>query len=268
MKTGFHKINVDILPGHCRNLADGRCVTLKPHMVGRGIPIVVHHTTAKKIMKAHKAGKGHRLMMSPEEIEMSGGKLTWKGFKRGLKKGWDWYKKNLAPALGPLIQKGLKSGVSALSAVVPEFAPFAGAADSLVNKLGDTGLYGDRGSSSSQPTVAASSPPTTSTTPAPTPSPAPAPQKKSKLEGAGVRRRKKTAPKRKTAPKQMQMPGYGLYAGDPYSTGMGLYAGNGLYAGGSIYAPSNFIPTYSPAFSPLASVGNTQWGQRLIPLPL
>lgn len=270
--AGYTTVRANLLPGHCRKLADGESCTLKHHMIGSGIPIVVHHTTAKKMMTAHRAGKGHRLRLSPEEVALSekmmGGKVTWKSFKKGLSKGWQYYKKNLASALGPLLKKGLTTLSSYAGSQLGPEASVVG--DTLIKELGKTGLYGDQAPAPAPAAAAPIAETPVSIVSAPVALPAPAaattiatttPIRKSRLQGGRIR-------KRKTTRRALPHYGSGLFLQSP-SYGHGLYAAGGLYAsGGALYPPSNFIPYSSPVMSRLVDIGNAQWGQNLIPIPL
>lgn len=261
MPAGFHTIKVDLLPGHCRRLADGEAITVKHDMMGKGIPVVVHHTTAKKLMAAHKKGKGMRLGMSPQEVEMSGGKITWKKFTRGLKKGWQFYRKNLSKIFGPLVKQGLQTLSAAAGAELGPGATIAG--NKLIEGLASTGLYGDDGDGSTPSRAAAPAPvattPATAAPVATTPAARPA-QRGYSVGGAGIR-------KRATRKPRTHMSGGAMFLQPFY--GAGLYShGSGLFSGGSIYAPSNFIPHTSPVMTRLVDIGNTQYGSHLIPIPL
>tara|TARA_R110000868_G_scaffold128196_1_gene336157 strand:+ start:1110 stop:1730 length:621 start_codon:yes stop_codon:yes gene_type:complete len=146
------EVSLDLLPGHCRRLADGNSVTVKHGMIGKGIKVNVHPTTHSKIMRAQRLGKGVRITLTPEEVEMSeGGKLSWKGFKRDFKKGWDFYKSKIKPIIGPLIKKGLQMAVEkglpklAARAGLPELMEFQPELEAAVEKGSEvSGAYGLR----------------------------------------------------------------------------------------------------------------------------
>lgn len=147
----MESIQLDLKPHHIRKLRKGENITIKPGMVGSGMDVKMASHKIRKIHSAMKKGKGVRCCMTGEECEATGGKLSWKAFKRGLKKGWEGYKKYVKPIAGPLIRKGLKmaveKGAQALTTIAPEAAPaiaaLTPAVQSGVEKLGDvTGAYG------------------------------------------------------------------------------------------------------------------------------
>jgi hypothetical protein len=254
--SGFHSVKLDLMPHHCRRLADGECIQLKHAMIGSGISVNVHPSTHKKLMSAHKKGKGYRLSMSPQEVEMSGGKVSWKQFQRGLKKGWDFYRKHLASALGPLAKEGLKRLSSYAGATLG--TQFGTAGDKLIEELGKSGVYGDQPAPSSAPKASAPRLPAPTPAPAVVPKPTPVVKEEPKsysVGGAGVRRRKRT-----TTPKHMSMSGRGMC-----TCGAGLYASGGEVR--RMYIPSASNPMNSAVNSNLLDVGSTQYGQRFIAYP-
>jgi hypothetical protein len=152
---------------------------------------------------------------------------------------------------------------------------FETAGDKLIEELGKTGLYGDRPyvepkraaakPAAAKPAAAAAARPTPVAAPAAAPVAAPVSTgPEIKFSGGRVRRKQTTTTTKK------RMGGRGLTRPSP-SWGYGLYAGGGLYAaplGGGIIAPANFIPPMSAVMSPLVDIGNAQWGQHIIPIPL
>ena len=277
----MENLKIDLKPGHLRRLADGNTITIKPDMIGTGIPLRVHPMTAKKIKRAHRAGKACRLCMSQAEIEASGGKITWKGFKRGLKQGWDFYKKSIKPIVGPLIRKGLKAavekGVPAAAAYVgaPELALAAPELSKAVEQIGDvSGAYGVKEDlrkagraikkyykKEIQPTVS--------------------PLITKQLQ-KGARKGAKALAKRfkmpaieqygevfaqESIPAFQRLVGYGYYGPNAYPqpTGMGLYMAGGAVS--SVYPPNTLIYAQAPSLANIADVGNAQYGQHFVRLP-
>lgn len=277
----MEEIKLAVMPGHLRRLADGNTITIKPEMVGSGIPLRIHPMTAKKIKRAHRAGKACRMCMSQAEIEASGGRVTWKGFQRGLKRGWDFYKKHVRPIVGPLIRKGLKEAVekglpaAAASLGAPELAMLTPEVSKAVDQIGDAtqgfGMKEDLRKAGRaikkyykkelQPTIS--------------------PLITKQLQ-KGARKGSKALAKRFKMPKieeygevfaQESIPafqrlvGYGYYGPNAYPqpTGMGLYMAGG--AVGSVYPPNTLIYAQSPALTNIADVGNAQYGQHFVRLP-
>lgn len=283
----YECVILDLKPGHLRRLADGSTIQCQHQMIGKGIKIVVHKTTARKIHSAHRGGRGVRFAMSPHEIMMSekmmGGKVTWKQFKRGLKKGWDFYKKNVRSAVSPLLKKGVKAlasfGASYLGQ--PELAGVAeNLGDMILDKTGITSS-GDSGSQTAQAPASSVDDTPAAYVPPPIPGKQTAPGEPAGWAGQGVRRRRKSTAVKKTTKKTMTM---------GKTKGHGLYAGRGLYAAGSLptstgmtfqdgRAPlarsmsrsniGTFIhagpaPFMNPSTAPVINVGNMEYGDRYI----
>ena len=103
-------IQLDLTPRQIRMLKGGRTVQLKPTMMGKGIVVKVGAPKAKRMRSAMRRQKGMRLSMTPDEIAATGGSL-WDSIKAVAKQGWEGYKKNLKPIIGPAIRKGLETGI-------------------------------------------------------------------------------------------------------------------------------------------------------------
>jgi hypothetical protein len=271
----MEEVRINCMPGHCRRLADGDTITIKPDMIGSGIPIMVHPMTAKKIRRAKRLGKGVRIKLSPQEVEMSGGKISWKQFKRGLKTGWDFYKKHIKPIVGPLIRKGLKTavekGLPALGTAIgaPEIALATPELSKAVDKIGDaTGGFGVKEDIKKVGTVLKKVYKRRI-------SPTLRPLITKELQRGARAGSKYLAKKLKmpsiesygevfaeeSIPALERQIGYGLYLAPP-PVGYGLYM-----SGGAVLPPSNFLPYYSSALANVADVGNAQYGQKYIRLP-
>lgn len=255
LKKTMETVVLDLLPGHCRRLADGKVVHLQSSMIGKGMEVKVSKPTASRIRRASRLGTGVRLSMSPEEIEASGGKLTWKGFKKGLKTGWNVYKKYVKPVLGPLIRAGIKAAAKAAPAAAasvgaPELAPLAPIAEEAVLNIGtETGAFGRKKTT-----------------------------KKSMKGGA----KKKTMMKKHMStatpsviPARKPLIDVGsVEYGRDLIRGSGLSLGGGLYLGGASMGanpsswthagPAPFISTSAPAMNPLIQLGDLQHGSMII----
>lgn len=139
----MESVKLDLTARQISKLRNGHPVQLKPSQVGCGMEVKLHASKAKKLHSAARRSKGCRVSMTQEECDMSGGKLSWKGFKRGLKKGWDVYQKDIKPIVSPLIRKGLKAavekGLPALAAAVgqPELAAAVPALSKGVDAVGN-----------------------------------------------------------------------------------------------------------------------------------
>jgi hypothetical protein len=142
------EVLLDLTPVQKRKLANGKTIQLKPEMIGKGTKVMLGSPKAKRILSAHKRNRGCRMGMTDDELEMSGGKISWKGIKRALSKGWKGYKKYVKPIVSPIIREGLKmaikTGGPALAAAVgqPELAALTPAVEKAVMKIGDvSGAY-------------------------------------------------------------------------------------------------------------------------------
>jgi hypothetical protein len=145
----MEKISLDLTTRQISRLRNGHAITVKPEMVGKGMDVMMSPTKIKRIHSAGSRSKGCRCAMSPEELEASGGKLTFKKFKEGLKKGWKGYQKYAKPIVSPIVRAGLKlaikEGVPAAAAALgqPELAVLAPAIEEAAMKIGDvTKAYG------------------------------------------------------------------------------------------------------------------------------
>lgn len=131
-----------------KKLVKGKPIQLKHHQLFQGPHLVVMQLhKAKTLHKAHKSGKGSRLHLSPQEIEMSGA-----GLGDFFKKIGEFYTQKIKPYVAPLLKQGVSSladfGVNAAKTAAPMFAPEIQSLsdrykDVAVSKLGQaTGAYG------------------------------------------------------------------------------------------------------------------------------
>lgn len=249
----MESVLIDVLPGHLRAFTEGKTVHLRPDLLGVGMELKLASVNAKRVHRAMRLKRGLRLAMSPEEIEASGGANTWRGFKRGLKRGWDYYKQTIHPALKPLIRKGLQRATKAVGEVAavkfenPEYAEWANyIADTTIPAIGDaTGAFGMKKTTMKKHT---------------------APKK-----GKGMT--KKFAPKKTVAKKgkKLQHMSASVPARHPVidvgnlQEGMHLIKGQGLYMGGkALPGPAPFVADASPAMKPLIQYGTLQYGSCLL----
>jgi len=105
---------------------------LPVRLKGGGLPLKVHSGRHHKMMKAFYTGKGHQVVMSPEEITANGSGIFGKKFDRFLeKKGV----KKLAYKVGDIAKPFVKKGIDALTTeavlLQPELAPVAFAGNYL-----------------------------------------------------------------------------------------------------------------------------------------
>lgn len=160
------QFSVSLTDDQRKSLSKGKTVLLRPdQMMGGEITLALQHQKHKKVCKACRLGKGMKLSLTPDEYktseEISGGKLSWKGFVRDMKKVGHWYKKNLGKntEFGNVVRSGLtKLADAAGSTLVPAATlaltgnPAAAAAASALSRpllkkgvqaIGDaTGGYG------------------------------------------------------------------------------------------------------------------------------
>jgi len=110
----------------------GKTVQLKhPHLANGKQNVHVIKTNHTKIERAKRLGKGVRISLSEPEIEQSGGKLSWKGFKRGLSKVGKTLNK-----LG-IVKPLVTAGMTALAGVTgqPELIAAAPTVGNVTSKL-------------------------------------------------------------------------------------------------------------------------------------
>lgn len=227
-------------------LRNGHTITIKPDMVGAGMKVKMDAAKAKKIMSAARRHKGARLALTQEECDMTGGKLTWKGFKRGLKKGWEGYKKYGKPIVSPLIQGAIKLAAKeapklAALAGVPELAPVVGALAPALEKSGlaigkVTGAYSVRRPRKGMKKVSG---------------------KGMRLTSGGAVMRKKTSCGRELPASSPLIDVGNLQQGSDFIKGRGLTTKLARF-NTAIADPS------LPASSPLIDVGNLQQGSDFI----
>lgn len=149
---------VALTPRNVSRLRNGHVVQLKADQIaGSGAAAHTHIIKlsgpyAKKLTTAQRKNVGAKIKLSKQEIEASG--LNLKDVGRALKAGFEAYKKNVKPVVGPAIRDGLTKAVkaalpaAAVAIGAPELAPAAAAianqfGSQAVNALGDvTGAYG------------------------------------------------------------------------------------------------------------------------------
>lgn len=135
------KINLALTDKQLRALANHKSVLIKPHQVqDQAYSIHVEPKTHASITNKAKKGKGHILKLSPTEhdanIEMVGGRITWKSIGRTLRKAGKAvgkvYREHIRPVVGEHLRKAVKEGVKKVvplalnaltTAVAPEIAP-------------------------------------------------------------------------------------------------------------------------------------------------
>jgi len=111
--------------------------------------LMVHPETHKRAMKALASGKGIRVALTPEELEMSGSGFfdLLKKAGQAVVKGARFVKDKIIDSnlyqtsIKPEVRKLVDSGEAAISGVLP--APLAGVSKTLIDALGSrTGAYG------------------------------------------------------------------------------------------------------------------------------
>lgn len=142
------KISLTLDPATAKKLISGKNVNLSAGALrGNRHHIVVHPSTAAKIKKAMRSGKGVRICLTADEVDMSG-----QGLKEFLQKAKDVGKKIkekiidtdiYQKAIKPLVRKAVDSGVNAVSPYLGPLAPYAKRG---VDKLGQiSNAYGVKG---------------------------------------------------------------------------------------------------------------------------
>ena len=130
-----------------RKLMKGQSIQLSAHQVGGQIPstIKVDAKKAKKIMRAIQRGRGARMSLSPQEMEMNGAGL-WDIIKKGAK----WLKDN--NLIRPVLKAGARVGLPLIAGIVsgPAGAAATSAAvekygDDVISKVGNTVGFGMKG---------------------------------------------------------------------------------------------------------------------------
>ncbi len=130
-------------------LRNGHSIQIKPEQVGSGMPLHVNPMLHKKIMSAHRRGKGSRLQLSGSEIEAS-------GLKETLQKAAKFYKEKIRPVAAPYLKRGAKRllnvgkealNTATLGALEPELQSlYDRYGDKAVEVLGRvSGAYGFKG---------------------------------------------------------------------------------------------------------------------------
>lgn len=99
-----------------RQLKKGGAIRIKPSQLGGGPhTLMLGAQNFRKLETKRGKGRGAEIRLSPQELEATGGKLSWKGFLRGAKKFYD------ESGLKPVVRKGLKKGLEAAAVAVPTF---------------------------------------------------------------------------------------------------------------------------------------------------
>lgn len=147
MGDDYSPVLIDLSPLMIRKLGDNKVVQLKGGMIGGGMKVMVPPHMAKRLSRAQRLNKGMRFHMTPEDLEMNGGRINWKKLgrtiKKGAKKAWEGYKKYVKPVVGPAVRKGLTKGAQALVAANPELGFLEPVVAPAVAKVGDiSGAYG------------------------------------------------------------------------------------------------------------------------------
>lgn len=141
----FHPVDVTLNKSQFDKLRRGHTVQLDSNQVSGGPHrLVVHHETAKKILRARTAGKGVRIALTPNEMEMSG--EGFKEFLQGLKNAGKWVKEKVIDtpfyqqSIKPIVRQAVDAGLTAATPTLGIAAPLA---RSGVNALGkETGAFG------------------------------------------------------------------------------------------------------------------------------
>lgn len=147
----YKQVKIDITKPQVAKALAGKPIRFTKAQLGKGHPISLHPANVSIVEKAVLAGRGCCLTISPGEIhatnEDMGGNGIFGDIWKGLKSGYSWAKKNIIDTpiyqqtVKPLVRKAVDTGVLALSAAVPEAAPFAKmAADQLGQKTGAFGV--------------------------------------------------------------------------------------------------------------------------------
>lgn len=147
------KLQVDLSQSNFDKMRRGKEFQLKKEQVaGDKHEIAVKPSTAKKILKSKRLGKGVRVKLSEDEIvaNMEGSGL--KEFVEGMRKGARWVKKNVIDSdfyqsnIKPIVRSAVDTGISAASVAYPMPAPVADLAKRGIDKIGsETGAFGIRG---------------------------------------------------------------------------------------------------------------------------
>lgn len=153
-KSEIHKVPVTLTPAQFRALTQGKKIRLKASQLREG-QHVLHLTSrvkARKLVAAAGKQKGCECSLTPDEfrhtMEGEGFKDFMKKTGRLLKKGW----KEVKPILAPVLKKGIRAGVSALSGIAttalgqPELAPVVSGlankgADYVAHRIGAYGIH-------------------------------------------------------------------------------------------------------------------------------
>ena len=134
-------IELNLTERHMGRLRNGHAITVKPSMIGSGMKVKLHPDKVHRLKKAMGKTKGVRLAMTEDECKMTGGKLTWRQVKKGLKAFSKGYKKYAKPIVSPIVKAGIKLAAKEAPKLVamagaPELAPAAAALGPALEEAG------------------------------------------------------------------------------------------------------------------------------------
>lgn len=146
--SGLHKVQMHLTHRQAHRLMKGHAIQLKHEHIGRGRHhLMLHHENAKKLQRAHRAGRGARVQLSHQEMEASG-----EGLREFFKKIGDFYSNKIKPYVGPVLKQTIRALKDTAKGTAKKIAPFLEQeiesfdqryGEPAVEKLGKlTGAYG------------------------------------------------------------------------------------------------------------------------------
>ena len=125
MQDGHYHLAVELTPEQAHHSYLGKPIQIHPNQFGKG-HIFVHHENHLKLARAHRAGKGVRIHLGPDELMHTAhhhvthgldGNGIWGKIWHGIKSGFNWLKKS-----GVLTQL-TDTAAQAASTMYPAAAP-------------------------------------------------------------------------------------------------------------------------------------------------
>lgn len=150
----YKPTRIDITAKQIQQALKGKPIRFTSEQLNKGKSYISLHPANRTIVeKSVLKGKGCCITLAPGELlathEDMGGEGIFGDIWKGLKSGYKWAKKNVIDtdiyqkAVKPLVRKAVDTGISALSGMAPDAAPFLNMAKEELGKK--TGAFGVKG---------------------------------------------------------------------------------------------------------------------------